>query len=609
MMNHLWQSTIFAVAAGLLTLAFRSNRAQVRYWLWLAASVKFLIPIAPLLGLGANLVHHPTSAHAVAPAPIAITMAQFAEPFPQPAAPLRRPAKPARDWAGIAIVSIWPLGFLAIATWRFRGWLRVRSAIRASSPIDLQAPVEIRSSPGTLEPGVVGITHPVLLLPEGITDRLTQQQLEAVLAHELAHVRRRDNLFALVHMIVESMFWFHPLIWFIGARLIQERELACDEEVLAAGNQPHDYAEAILSVCKLYVESPLVCVAGVTGSDLKKRIHAIMTDAIAHDLNFVKKAALTIAAIIAIALPVAIGILNAPKLHAQARTGVRPQFEVAAIHPCAPNERNFYGAAPAPTGGNEKGGRSGGGPTSPGRVILPCLPVSILISRAYLEFGDGKYNSPASRDVRFDKGPDWIYAEESRYAINAKADDSAPQEVMNGPMMQALLEDRFKLKIHRETRETPIYALTVAKGGLKLKPWEPGSCIIRDLTQYPPQPIDRDGPPPCTIGRMISRGHSEMFSPGATMDELARALGGAAGRPVIDRTGIEGRFNFKIQFTPDPSTVRVPPGVEPPVAASDDAPAFPSIFTVLGDLGLKLEPSKGPREFLVIDHIEKPSEN
>ena len=609
MMNHLWQSTLFAIAAGLLTLAFRSNRAQVRYWLWLAASLKFLIPIAPLLSLGANFVSRSTPARAVAPAPFAITMGQIVEPIPQPAAPVRRPAKPARDWTGIAIISMWSLGFLAIAIWRLRGWLRVRSAIRASSPIDIPAPVEIRSCPGTLEPGVVGIVRPILLLPEGIAEYLSEQQLGAVLEHEFAHVRRRDNLFALVHMVVESIFWFHPLIWFVGARLVEERELACDEEVLRQGKQPHDYAEAILNVCKLYVESPLVCVAGVTGSDLKKRIHTIMADVVARDLNFVKKTALAVAAILAIALPVAIGIMNAPKLRAQGRPGVRPEFEVAAIHPCAPSERNFYGAAPAPTGGNAKGGRSGGGPTSPGRVVLPCLPVSIIISRAYLEFGDGKYNSPEVRDLRLDKGPDWIYAEESRFAINAKADDSAPQEVMNGPMMQALLEDRFKLKIHRETRETQIYALTVAKGGLKMKPMEPGACIIRDHTIFPPPPFDRDGPPPCDIGRMFGRGRSEMFSPGVTMDELARALSGSTGRPVIDHTGIEGRFNFKIEFAQDPSTIRVPAGVEPPVAASDDSPALPSIFTMIGELGLKLEPAKGPREFLVIDHIEKPSEN
>ncbi len=608
LINHLWQSTIFAVACGLATLAFRPNRAQVRFWLWFAASIKFLVPIAPLLSIGANFVSHPTPARAVTPPSFAISMEQFVEPISQPVAPIGRPVKPAPDWRSITIVSIWSFGFLAIATWRFRGWARVRAALRQSQRIDIAAAVETRSSAGLLEPGVVGVIRPVLLVPEGIEERLTREQLESVVAHEFAHIARLDNLFAMIHMAIESIFWFHPLIWFIGARLVEERERACDEAVLASGNQPHDYAEAILNICKLYVESPLACVAGVTGSDLKKRIQAILSDAIGRDLNIAKRAVLAIAATVTLALPIAIGVMNAPKLRAQGRPGVRPEFEVAAIHPCAPSERNYYGTAPPPAGGNSKGGRSGGGPTSPGRVVLPCLPVSIIVSRAYLEFADGNYNSPELRDVRLDKGPDWIYAEDSRYAINAKAEDSAPQGIMNGPMLQALLEDRFKLKIHREMRETQIYALTVAKGGLKMKPMEPGACIVRDRTIFPPPPFDRNGPPPCDVGRMIERGHSEMFSPGVSMEDLARALGGPAGRPVIDRTGLQGRFNFKIQFTQDPSTIRLPPGVEPPVA-SDDGPTFPSIFSALGELGLKLESTKGPREFLVIDHIEKASEN
>ncbi len=101
-------------------------------------------------------------------------------------------------------------------------------------------------------------------------ERLTPSQLEAVLAHELCHVRRRDNLTSVIHMIVEAVFWFHPLVWWIGARLVEERELACDEEVLRLGSEPRVYAEGILNVCKLYVESPLRCVSGVTGSNLEE---------------------------------------------------------------------------------------------------------------------------------------------------------------------------------------------------------------------------------------------------------------------------------------------------------------------------------------------------
>ena len=165
-------------------------------------------------------------------------------------------------------------------------WRRVGSIVRGASPIDLGVPVITLSSPALLEPGVFGIFRPVLLLPAGILERLTSQQLQAIVAHELCHVRRRDNLAAALHMVVESIFWFHPLVWWIGSRLVDERERACDEEVLRQGSEPEVYAEGILNVCKFYVESPLSCVSGVTGSNLKKRIEAIMTHRIVRRMGF-----------------------------------------------------------------------------------------------------------------------------------------------------------------------------------------------------------------------------------------------------------------------------------------------------------------------------------
>jgi CheY-like chemotaxis protein len=196
--------------------------------------------------------------------------------------------------------------------------------------IDISATVEVRSAPlesgGLLEPGVVGLWRPILLLPAGIAERLTPPQLKAVLAHELCHIRRRDNLTSAIHMIVEAVFWFHPLVWWIGARLIDERERACDEEVLLLGCNPQVYAEGILNVCKLYVESPLECVSGVTGSDLKKRIEAIMTNRIVLRLNFVKKVALVAAGMAAVAAPIVVGMMNPPSIRAQSQT---PKLEVA----------------------------------------------------------------------------------------------------------------------------------------------------------------------------------------------------------------------------------------------------------------------------------------
>ena len=204
---------------------------------------------------------------------------------------------------------------------------------------------------------MVGLWRPILLLPEGIVERLTPPQLEAVLAHELCHVRRRDNLFASMHMIVEAVFWFHPLVWWIGARLVEERERACDEAVLSLGSEPRIYADAILNVCKLYVESPLECVAGVTGANLKRRIEAIMTNCTGQGLNRARKLLLAGAGVAAVAGPVAIGVLigvgNAPAIHAQPQAAARPQGPADApqtAQPDADSPRNSAAqeaAAPA----------------------------------------------------------------------------------------------------------------------------------------------------------------------------------------------------------------------------------------------------------------------
>src|SRR5580700_10677985 len=268
--NHVWQSTLFAVAAGALTIAFRKNRAKVRHWLWLSASVKFLIPLALLMSLGSHLEWAP-AAKKIATQAVAVTLTQVTQPFPDTWS-FASPKPAGVEWLPIAILAMWGCGFMAIAVIRLRGWLRIRDAVHSSALLKLPIGIEVRSCPGLLEPGVVGLRRPILLLPAGIVERLTPRQLEAVLAHELCHVRRRDNLSAAIHMIVEALFWFHPLVWWIGARLMEERERACDEEVLQLGGEPQVYAEAILNVCRYYLESPLVCVSGVTGSDLKRRI-------------------------------------------------------------------------------------------------------------------------------------------------------------------------------------------------------------------------------------------------------------------------------------------------------------------------------------------------
>ncbi len=244
LINHIWQSTLFGVAVWLLTVAFRKNQAQVRYWLWFSASLKFFIPFSLLISLGDHLRLAPATRQIAAPA-LSFVMTQVAQPFAERASSLRL-AQGGIDWTPIAMLLAWACGFAAVALIRALGWLQVRAALRSSRSFETHSPVMVRLSPGLMEPGVVGLLQPVLLLPAGIVDRLTTPQLEAVLAHELCHVRRRDNLTSAIHMIVEAVFWFHPLVWWIGARMIEERERACDEEVLRLGIESRPYAEAIL---------------------------------------------------------------------------------------------------------------------------------------------------------------------------------------------------------------------------------------------------------------------------------------------------------------------------------------------------------------------------
>jgi len=309
MIAHLWQSTWFAAIAALLTLAFRNNRAHIRFCLWLCASLKFLVPFALLISLGSRIHWQPAPNTTIVTATLAVAVQRIAAPF------ATSPPPRTIDWLTPALAALWTLGFFAIVTVRLRLWRRIRAALRASTPVSIAAPVEIRQAPGLLEPGVVGILRPVLLLPEGIAEHLTPAQLETVVSHELCHVDRRDNLFAAIHMLVEAVFWFHPFIWWIGARLVEERERACDEAVLSLGREPRDYADAIVRVCRAYLESPLVCVSGVTGANLKRRIEAIMSNYRAQTLNRWKTSLLAGAALAVLACPILTGVVM--QVHAQ----------------------------------------------------------------------------------------------------------------------------------------------------------------------------------------------------------------------------------------------------------------------------------------------------
>jgi uncharacterized protein (TIGR03435 family) len=661
--NHLWQSTLCIVIAGLLTLVLRKNHARARYGLWLAASVKFLVPFSLLIAIGSHLARPralPSTERG-----FFFAMEEVGQPFTKAAAGSQAAEKsrgPAQD-AGpryrlvhllpAVLVALWLSGFMTVLFVWYARWRRVSVAMRDAAPLreghevealrraerlgGIRKPLELLLSPVTLEPGIFGIVKPVLVWPKGLSERLDDALLEAILAHEVWHVRRRDNLTAAIHMAVEAFFWFHPLVWWLGSRLMEERERACDEEVLESGGERQVYAESILRTCEFCVESPLACVSGVTGADLKKRIVRIMTERMANKLSFGRKLVLAAFGIGVIAGPVVFGFVNVPQMRAQSTqtTGAPlPSFEVATVKPSPPVDMVKLAE-------QIKAGK------------MPRFGPHVNASQAQYTYMSLKELIAAAYTVREYQitGPAWLATD--RFDIVAKLPHGASKD--DAPkMLQALLAERFKLAAHRDTQEHPVLALVVGKDGPKLKespgtaepidenaPLEPGETQM----ERPSGPIrmtrNDDGSETMNMGakgtmtvrvdRQAQTMHleSSMVTMAGFADMLTMLthIAGGGGRQVVDMTGLKGNYEVALDISLAEVTAMaqaahreagislpMPPaggGAEnnSPASAASEPIGGSSVFASVQKLGLKLEKRKAAVEQIVIDHVERPSEN
>jgi len=253
----------------------------------------------------------------------------------------------------------------------------------------------------------------------------------------------------------------------------------------------------------------------------------------------------------------------APRWIAFAQAQPRPSFEVASVKPGNPDSHQF------------------GFNVQPGRYIITNATMKMMIGEAY-----------DVRNHQISGGPKWLDSE--RFTIEAKPKDATP--IPGGaagmdlrPMLQSLLEERFKLALHRETRTEQVYELAVAKGGHKLK--------------------ESSGPDSEGTTGIFSRGRGDLKATDAPIAMLAKILSQGLARSVIDKTGLPGKYDFALAYTPDPgegAAFRPLPADSLPPADPDG----PAIFTALQEqLGLSLESTKGPVEILVIDHAEKPDAN
>ncbi len=297
--DHLWQSTVCVAAVTLAAWIAGPQRPAVRHALWLAASIKFLVPFSLVLAAGEELAPVLTPLGVRSPS---VDFHIVAEPFTlwaQAAAVSTgsaAPMFPLSHVLAIGLVSVWATGAVAILAARWRRWQHIRSIVSRSVPLTTGREVEaarrvaarriparvslpVRQIADASAPALFGIRRAVLLWPAGLSTRLRDHEIEAVMAHEIAHLRRRDNLAALAHTVVEAVFWFHPVVWWMSGRLVHERECACDQEALDAGVTSDTYADTLMTVCRFGLALPLPqpIAASALGSSLGQRVEAIMT--------------------------------------------------------------------------------------------------------------------------------------------------------------------------------------------------------------------------------------------------------------------------------------------------------------------------------------------
>ncbi len=323
----------------------------------------------------------------------------------------------------------------------------------------------------------------------------------------------------------------------------------------------------------------------------------------------------------------AVAVIPIPLVSQDGQTP-KPSFEVVSIKPSPPNLM-----------------MRGGGPRGD-RYSMSGATLRMLLQNAYQQPATG---GPAGQ-LQIIGAPSWMDSE--LYDIQATADCSGgalPREKVQ-LMIQSMLEERFQLKAHMETRELPIYHLVVAKDGPKIKPSSdqtpgpfqavgapqlcgPAPAALAPPPPPPPAPGQRGGPldpnfvpPRGSMFMMRNATGLTMQASGVPLANMINMLQQQVGRPIVDKTELKGLFDFKFQFSPEglslpgaPGGLPVPPpvlGGAGPAGTAGPAPAptaasdpVPSLFTAIQELGLKLESAKGPVQVLVIDSVQKPTEN
>jgi uncharacterized protein (TIGR03435 family) len=343
-----------------------------------------------------------------------------------------------------------------------------------------------------------------------------------------------------------------------------------------------------------------LCAAGVTGADLRSRVARILSGAGVQRLSAHRKLLLGTAALLALAVPVAFGLLH-PAQTAPAAVQAAPAKSPLSgpapdtTDPAAAKVPEFAVASIKPDKSGTNMFRIMFGPDG---FTATNVPLKHLIREAFSVNDDQIAGEPA-----------WVSS--TSFDVDAKVDSADVPAMKNltfdqrRQMIRSLLADRFALKTHEETKELPVYMLVIAKGGPKLHEAKPGDTYPNGLKG----PDGQHG----GAGMMMFNASGQITAQGVLMSNLTRLLAQQTGRTVIDKTGLMGKYDFTLQMPPMKGPMPMPPAAGNGPAGGDDGgddSSGPSIFTALQEqLGLKLDSQKAPLPLIVIDHIEQPSAN
>lgn len=342
--NHLWQATIFFLFALFISWSLKGAPARVRYSLWLVALTKFVLPCAAVVSLlkqaGINLTSIFTSESSGQASALAIS--PYLSPVASPHAVLHitksilpdvgssaityaMTVQDQGNWYGV-LALVWIVGCsLLLGLW-LRKISLLSSVIKSGKVVTSGRELEILQRVRTWlglrrhvtlvistqigEPGVWSVFKPTILLPEGISGRLNDHELETIMMHELVHVERWDNLIGIVQRVVCCLLWFHPLVWLLDRQLLAEREQSCDDTVIRLSGDSQIYASGIKKICRHSIGWELTGLSNVGGSDLKKRIKRIVEADIIRSPSVLHRMLLGTVMAALIVLSAAVGLIN-----------------------------------------------------------------------------------------------------------------------------------------------------------------------------------------------------------------------------------------------------------------------------------------------------------